>query len=169
MDGRVVALDRDGQQWSAGDGVQVVAVDDAVYTGTTGNEVVAYDFDGTERWRVGLENGGTVTSLVTDDGLYVVTSDVTSTGTDSRDWLVSLDGGDVSWTFHPKFLPFGSLCEPAVADGTVYIGASDRRVYALSASDGRQQRRFETGGEVESVAVDDERVYATSDAVYAFR
>ncbi|WP_423987739.1 PQQ-binding-like beta-propeller repeat protein [Haladaptatus sp.] len=169
VNGRVVALDADGEQWSTGDGVRAVAVDDAVYTGTDCNEVVAYDFDGTELWRVTLEDGDTVTSLVPDDGLYAVTSDVTSTGTDSRDWLVSLDDGSVSWTFHPKFLPFGSLCEPVVGDETVYVGASDRRVYALSASDGAERRRFETGGEVESVAVDDERVYATSDGTYAFR
>ncbi|WP_255767028.1 hypothetical protein [Haladaptatus halobius] len=45
---------------------------------------------------------------------------------------------------------------------------SDRRVYALSTDDGTELRRFETGGEVESVAVG-QRVYASSDAVYAFR
>ncbi len=169
VDGRVVALNRDGQQWSAGDGVQVVTVGDAVYAGTDTNEVVAYDFDGTELWRVTLENGGAVTNLVAENGLYAVTRDVTSTGTDSRDWLVALDGGEVSWTFHPKFLPFGSLCEPAVGDGTVYVGASDRRVYALSAADGTERRRFETGGEVEFVAVDDEQIYATNDGTYAFQ
>ncbi|WP_435152211.1 hypothetical protein [Haladaptatus sp. DFWS20] len=50
---------------------------------------------------------------------------------------------------------------------------SDRRVYALSADDGTELRRFETGGEVEHVAVDEcetgDAVYASSDAVYAFR
>ncbi|EFW90559.1 Pyrrolo-quinoline quinone [Haladaptatus paucihalophilus DX253] len=169
VDGRVVALDFDERQWSAGSGVQTIAVGDAVYTGTEQNEVVAYGFDGTELWNATLDDGNQVTSLVADDGLYAVTTAVTSTGTDSREWLVSLDEGTVDWTFHPKFLPFGSLCEPVVEDETVYVGASDRRVYALSAADGTEQRRFETGGVVELVAVDGDRVYATADETYAFR
>ncbi|WP_231184256.1 PQQ-binding-like beta-propeller repeat protein [Haladaptatus sp. DYF46] len=168
-DGRVVALDCDGRQWSAGSGVNTVAVDDAVYVGTADNEVIAYGFDGSERWRVALDNGTEVTNLVADDGLYAVTTAVTSTGTDSREWLVSLDNGEEAWTFHPKFLPFGSLCEPTAADDKVYIGASDRRVYALAATDGTEQERFETGGEVTSVAICGDRVYATSDGTAAFR
>jgi outer membrane protein assembly factor BamB len=169
VDGRVVALDCDGRRWSAGSGVNTIAVDDAVYTGTEENEVIAYGFDGNERWRVTLDDGTEVTSLVANDGLYAVTTDVTSTGTDSQEWLISLDGGEEAWTFHPKFLPFGSLCEPTVVEGRVYVGASDRRVYALSATDGTEQRRFETGGEVSSVAVCGDRVYATSDGTDAFR
>lgn len=36
-------------------------------------------------------------------------------------------------------------CSPTVAAETVYITSSDRNVYALSASDGTEQWRFETG------------------------
>ncbi|WP_227355345.1 outer membrane protein assembly factor BamB family protein [Haladaptatus salinisoli] len=168
VDSRVVALGSHGAMWSAGGDVRTVAVDDGVYVGTAKNEVVAYDFGGNERWRAALDRGETVSSLVADGGVYAVTTSATSTGTGRREWLVSLDDGEVTWTFHPKFLPFGTLCAPVVADGTVYVGASDRRVYALSADDGTERRRFETGGEVESVAVG-RRVYASSDAVYAFR
>ncbi|WP_458206121.1 outer membrane protein assembly factor BamB family protein [Haladaptatus sp. NG-SE-30] len=168
VDGRVVAIDTCGEMWSAGTDGCGVAVDDAVYVGTESNEVVAYDFDGSEAWRVELDHGESVSSLVAEEGVYAVTTKPTSMGTDSRDWLVSIDSGDIAWSFQPKFLPFGTLCDPVVADGTVYVGASDRRVYALSATEGSELRRFETGGEVTSVAVGN-RVYASSDAVYAFR
>ncbi|SIQ83371.1 Outer membrane protein assembly factor BamB, contains PQQ-like beta-propeller repeat [Haladaptatus litoreus] len=176
MDGRVLALESGGVRWVAGENVCVIASGDAVYTGTDENEVVAYDFDGNELWRVTPENGESISHLVTgeahEDGVYAVTTSVTSIGTDSREWLTALHDGEERWSFHPKFLPFGSLCEPVVADDTVYVGASDRRVYALSAADGSELRRFETGGEVRSVAVDadeaGDRVYAASDFVYAF-
>ncbi|WP_049971446.1 PQQ-binding-like beta-propeller repeat protein [Haladaptatus cibarius] len=173
MEGRVLALESGGVRWVAGENVCAITSGDAVYTGTDENEVVAYDFDGNELWRTTPENGDSISHLVageTHDSVYAVTTSVTSMGTDSREWLTAFSAGEERWSFHPKFLPFGSLCEPVVADDTVYVGASDRRVYALSGADGSEIRRFETGGEVESVTVDsDDRVYAASDAVYAFR
>lgn len=39
---------------------------------------------------------------------------------------------------------------PAVVDGTVYIGSSDRHVYALKANSGDKLWRFETTGSVHS-------------------
>lgn len=157
-----------GAVWSVEDDIRTVAVDDSVYAGTDDNEIIAFDFRGNERCWVALDRGESVSSLVANDGVYAVTTSVMSTGTDRREWFVSLDDSEVTLTFYPKFLPFGTHCAPAVADGTVYVGAIDRRVYALSASDGTECRRFETGGEVKSVSVG-EQVYASSDTVYAFR
>ncbi|GAA0245753.1 hypothetical protein GCM10009000_072010 [Halobacterium noricense] len=193
-DGRITALDSHGEQWSAGENASILTAsgasgsDDsgdagdsgsaggAVYAGIDGNEVIAYDFDGNEQWRATPENGDSVSHLVGGetpaDGVYAVTTAVTSTGTDRREWLAALSDGEERWAFHPKYLPFGSLCEPVVAGETVYVGASDRRVYALSATNGTELHRFETGDEVRSVGIDtngeDDRVYAASDSVYAF-
>jgi outer membrane protein assembly factor BamB len=59
---------------------------------------------------------------------------------------------------------------PAVADGRVYVGSEDNRVYALGRSDGTEEWVVETGGPVRSTpAVENDRVYVGSDdgTVYA--
>lgn len=59
---------------------------------------------------------------------------------------------------------------PVVADGTVYIGSNDHRMYALDARTGRLIWRRDVDGEVDSrPAVADETVYIGSDdgKVYA--
>jgi outer membrane protein assembly factor BamB len=73
----------------------------------------------------------------------------------------------VRWTY-----PTGSWVEsrPAVADGTVYIGSGDDKVYALNAATGRVLWSYTTGFEVNSSpAVADGTVYIGSDddKVYA--
>jgi len=52
---------------------------------------------------------------------------------------------------------------PAVANGTVYVGSDDGRLYALAAGDGTKQWHFQTDGEVfSSPAVVDGTVYIGS-------
>jgi peptide/nickel transport system substrate-binding protein len=63
-----------------------------------------------------------------------------------------------------SFATGGSVCSsPAVADGRVYIGSTDRKVYCLDAATGASKWSFATGGSVcSSPAVADGRVYIGS-------
>ena len=53
----------------------------------------------------------------------------------------------VKWRFHPggKF-----ISSPTVSNGTVYIGNTDGKLYAVRTSDGSQTWSFQTGGAVNS-------------------
>lgn len=53
----------------------------------------------------------------------------------------------LKWRFHTGGHVISS---PAVADGIVYIGSTDRFLYALDESDGREKWRFKTGARVAS-------------------
>ncbi|MBV8801219.1 MAG: PQQ-binding-like beta-propeller repeat protein [Alphaproteobacteria bacterium] len=55
----------------------------------------------------------------------------------------------VQWTFHTKGPVMAS---PAIADGTVYIGSSDGRFYALDLASGAKKWEFKTGARVTSSA-----------------
>jgi outer membrane protein assembly factor BamB len=63
----------------------------------------------------------------------------------------------LKWKFHAG----GAIVStPAVADGTVYFGSSDHRLYALDTRSGAQRWSFETGSRVaSSPAVSGGRVY----------
>src|SRR5581483_1564409 len=53
----------------------------------------------------------------------------------------------VKWRFHPggKF-----ISSPTIADGSVYVGNSDGKLYAVRAADGSLLWSFTTGGAVNS-------------------
>jgi outer membrane protein assembly factor BamB len=53
----------------------------------------------------------------------------------------------VSWRFHTDGYVISS---PALADGTVYVGSTDRFLYALDAATGRQKWKFKTGARIAS-------------------
>lgn len=66
----------------------------------------------------------------------------------------------VRWRFHTKGRIFSS---PVVDDGTVFVGSSDARLYAVRASDGSEVWRFATKGSVNSTpAVWNRTVYFSS-------
>jgi outer membrane protein assembly factor BamB len=61
------------------------------------------------------------------------------------------------------------MSPPVVADGTVYVGSYDSNVYALSATDGNEQWRYQTDGEIWSApAVIDDTVYVGSEDSYLY-
>ncbi|MFO7958941.1 MAG: SUMF1/EgtB/PvdO family nonheme iron enzyme [Candidatus Brocadiia bacterium] len=71
----------------------------------------------------------------------------------------TLDG--VKWCFETGGKVRSS---PVVADGTVYVGSDDGRIYALDAATGRERWHFQTDGPVAgSAAVADGVVYIGSD------
>lgn len=65
------------------------------------------------------------------------------------------------WTFSANDR---SLTRPAVADGRVFVGCRDKRLYALDAASGAEQWHYETGGSVEAEpVVGDGQVFAVSE------
>jgi outer membrane protein assembly factor BamB len=65
---------------------------------------------------------------------------------------------ELAWKFKTDGMVNSS---PAVADGVVYVGSGDGRLYALDARTGKEKWSFNTGGEVfSSPAVADGVVYA---------
>ena len=78
-----------------------------------------------------------------------------------------------------SYLTGGYASSPAVADGTVYLGSDDRKVYALNAVTGRLRWSFATGngiyagpavsGGVVYVGSDDGRLYALNAATGQLR
>jgi serine/threonine-protein kinase len=75
--------------------------------------------------------------------------------------------GRPRWTYATGGVVFSC---PAVADGTVYVGSEDQKVYALDAATGHLRWAYPTGGKVSSSpAVADSTVYIGSDdhQVYA--
>jgi outer membrane protein assembly factor BamB/3',5'-cyclic AMP phosphodiesterase CpdA len=54
-------------------------------------------------------------------------------------------GAKAKWR---AFLSGSSKSTPTVANGTVYVGANDGKLYALDANDGKVRWAFQTGGEV---------------------
>ena len=66
----------------------------------------------------------------------------------------------LAWTFHTNGMVMSS---PAVADGTVYIGSNDGRLYALDLGTGVKKWEFKTGARVtSSPAVSNGTVYFES-------
>ena len=54
------------------------------------------------------------------------------------------------WTFKTDVGNVGFVSSPAIADGVVYVGSGDGRLYALDAGTGQEKWSFNTEGEVVS-------------------
>lgn len=130
----VIAVDVDSgeRRWSfapsfyLGDGGVAVA-DGTVYVGAHDDRVYAVDAAvGRARWRTQTRGG----AATTPDDLVAPGAGFDGTGP-----YCPLSGGSVQST-------------PTVVDGVVYVGADDGRLYALSAADGRERWRVETGSRV---------------------
>ena len=77
---------------------------------------------------------------------------------------------ELVWTFKTDVRNVGFVSSPAIADGVVYVGSEDGRLYALDAATGQEKWSFKTDGEVYSspavaggmvyVGSGDERLYA---------
>ncbi len=87
-----------------------------------------------------------------------------------KEKLFALDATDGSerWTFDTPAARFGT---PVLAGNTAYVGATTPEregiVFGLDATEGTERWRVETGLGARSIAFDGDRVYATSDQVYA--
>jgi eukaryotic-like serine/threonine-protein kinase len=124
----------------------------------------AVDETGKEAYRVRLGGRSLASPAVVGDLAYVPTDEGVLLALDIRD-------GRVRWSSivgHKTFL--GQVDDwdvyhssPTVADGTVYVGGADGRIYAVSATDGKERWHFQTNHVVRATpAVADGRVFCGS-------
>lgn len=140
-----------GPVWSA-----AALADGVVYVGSDADAFFALGADdGKTRWR--LQADGDV------DGAVSFAPDGSLRFTGGRDLYSVTPAGEVRWRFRARS-PF-LLSAPAVdEDGTAYVGATDRYLYAVAA-DGRARWEHPTGGAISSSPVigDDGTIYVGSD------
>lgn len=178
-DGSVVAFDpatgneewrHDVGHWCPG---SVAVADDVVYAVANDDDeqgsLVALDAEtGDERWRYASPRRLAGSPAVGDDAVFVGDARGLHAVTTDGDRRFRFRGRPVedhewhNWSYE------GS--SPAVADGTVYVGAADERVYALDAESGEKEWEFWTWNNVTGApVVTPETVYVGSDdtVVYA--
>jgi hypothetical protein len=167
------ALDAQGQvRWTAVQGARIdgaapaIGPDGVIHVATTSGSVVALRPDGAEVWRRAITNRGAAAGSPTigEGRIYVPGAD---------GYLRALDAvsGGVLWAFQAAG-PIGSGVSRG-ADGTLYFGAGDGRVYAVRDAGSHAEVRWTAllRGRVDStpavdrtgtvfVGSDDTRVYA---------
>jgi len=121
---------------------------DTVYAGGYDGTLYAFDLQGIPaRWedtRLGDRIvGGPV---VAGDAIIVASISLADDGGDEgKLWSIDAETGDNLWDYST---PGPIWTTPAVADGLVYFGTLNKRVYAVDLSDGQRVWDFETGGGV---------------------
>ncbi|MGW2419387.1 outer membrane protein assembly factor BamB family protein [Streptomyces sp. NPDC001709] len=162
-------------------------VEDTVYVGCSDTRLYAVNaYDGSERWTfttagavswIPVVAGGLVYFCSTDETLYAVRASTgqevwraggvsAKAGPAVARGLVCCGGGrDLRaydaitgrkrWSLNTG----GDVGAPVMADGVVYVGSGDQKLYAVDAADGKQRWTFTAGAEVHPPAV-------TADAVY---
>ena len=131
--------------------------DGILYFGTRDHLYAVDAATGSLVWRI---EGGTETAPAVMDDVVYFTSGHSVSG-------VHTGTGRLRF----KYLAAGPVYStPAVADGIVYFGSSDRHLYAVDAATGRGMWRYRTGGQIRSTpAVADGVVYfgSADDHLYA--
>lgn len=132
---------------------------------TTAGDVVALDRDGTQRWRIQLQDTAVrSTPAVGLDGNIYIGAD------NGRLYALDSENGQERWQFQTG----GPLRASPIVDtsGRIYIGSQDHHVYSLDA-DGSIQWQLRLGGEIDSTGTigPDGTYYTGSDDgnVYALR
>jgi outer membrane protein assembly factor BamB len=167
-DGKVYALNAtDGSLiWSYQTGSYTVAsipcvVDSKVFMGSGDGKVYALNAtNGALIWNFTREGTDWHGSAVAYGKVFV------SSWTQNFTVALNITNGDLIWNYTTG----GEVTYPAVADGKVFIGSGDRKVYALNATDGSPIWSYTTSDEAHYPAVADGRVYIGSKdgKVYAF-
>lgn len=168
-DYKVFCLGPQGNQiWSYNVDNQVIeapAVDpgsNRVFVGTVSGTVYGLNSDGGQLWTRDLQTpvGGDL--IFKNNVLYVA-------GFNGGLWALNPDNGDTQWEAN---LPSNIMGSPAVAaDGTVYIGCQDNKLYAVKS--GSVQWSIPTGGEVwatPAIALDQTLYFGSNDGwLYAIK
>jgi outer membrane protein assembly factor BamB len=155
-----------------GDGFLAIGADGTVYTkGCVGDPydctMTLYALDGAtgaQKWSFAT-GGGLSPAVIGDDGTVYLGS----SGSDGSTFY-ALNGttGSLKWS---SAIGSAIRCTPALAaDGTVYLGTSDGKVWALDGASGSPQWTFGDAGEICSLAIaSDGTVFAgsTNGKVYA--
>lgn len=147
-----------------------VAADKTVYFGSNDGFIYALSArNGKLVWR--FKTGDRVMGRLTVDRghLYALSDDGYLYKLDRRSarmtWKFDTHGGAVARDLpSPKSQAYDYLTSAAaVANGTVYIGSADKRLYAVDAETGHEKWHFDTGGIVRSIpAVSDGLIFTGS-------
>jgi outer membrane protein assembly factor BamB len=154
---------RGGLKWSfpVGDNVGIsspaIGLDGTIYVGTASQEGALYALnpDGSQKWKIHL-GGAVLSPALAPEGTIYVGSSYTNAF-----WALAPEGTN-KWTFYTPGAEIQST--PAVAaDGTVYVGCADGKLYALN-SDGTKHWEFATGAYIFSspTIAADGRIYVGS-------
>jgi outer membrane protein assembly factor BamB len=164
-DGWVHELDAsDGtERWSQALDDEPVAglavVDDTVYAGTVGGELVAMDRDGGQRWRHGLHHSVWDPPAVVDGTVYVTGDNATinnqTPGQPTAVYALDADTGRESWRYEVGQL---GATAPVVSDGVVYVTDDSGTIHAVGTG-GTREWTGETDDDLWIPTVHDRTVY----------
>jgi outer membrane protein assembly factor BamB len=157
--GRVAALRHGGTpKWSVvtdGDGVASPAIgtNGRIYVAGAGNALFALEPEtGGKIWQASIGAALRFISIGGDDTVYVAAAD-------GKLHAIAADGTS-KWTFAAGAPISGA---PAVLAGVVYVGAEDKKLYAVSTIDGAKKWEYATLGTVASPTIaSDGTVYVGS-------
>lgn len=138
---------------------------DRVWVGSDDGSVYqAYISTGLKSWSYDV--GGKVTSSpAIDDIDGDGKAEVVVGSTNNKIYAVKNDGTGVDWTFQTDG---NVISSPAIADGKVYVGSNDGKIYCID-NTGDLIWSYQTGGQVRSSpAVYDNKVYVGSDDGYIY-
>lgn len=168
---KVYALDADTGNpiWSYSNGLDnpttPAVVNGVVYVGLGVNYVVALNAkSGALVWKSNL-NGFTNRDMAVANGVvYLVVSSLPF-GEPSYMTALNASTGDVLWQYEIA----NGLNPPIVANGVVYVGASDENVYALNARTGTTLAKYGVGPSGAAPAVANGVLYVSAgESLYAF-
>lgn len=113
-------------------------INEMVYFGTEGGEVLCLDFRGTVKWRFKAKRAITSSPWVQDNVVYVSSMD---------GFLYALDAksGWMLWRFRMEKPSIVSSC---VADMLVFTGSADGHIYAVDSRNSKEIWRFKTNHQV---------------------
>ncbi|MBI4560816.1 MAG: PQQ-binding-like beta-propeller repeat protein [Candidatus Rokubacteria bacterium] len=126
----------------------VVGSDGTVYV-TGSGRVNALDSSGTVLWQSEQNTAGSLTPALSYAGIVYV-----GTGPEGKIFAIDARNGDTLWSYQtgqnpdPEGPEYGVLTAPAIgADGTVYVGSVDGKMYALK-PDGTLLWAYQTGASI---------------------
>jgi outer membrane protein assembly factor BamB len=111
-----------------------IVVEDTLYVGSSDGKLYALDEKGNERWAP-FDTGGKIwTSPAVSDGVIYVSNYAKK--------LYAIKDGKESW--HQDY-PVAIASSPVIFGDTIYFGAFDHYLYAVSSADGSERWKFEGG------------------------
>lgn len=103
--------------------------------------------DGKEKWHYAIDAGVTSTPAIAKDGTIYVNGNLlkkTASGATAEGYVFAFHpDGTLKWHF--KLQDWVESSPSIAADGTVYTGSKEGRVYALNPADGSKKWEFATG------------------------
>ncbi len=118
-------------------------INELVYFGTEGGEMLCLDFRGQVKWRFKAKRAITSSPWVQDNVVFV-------NSLDGFLYAVDAKSGWMLWRFR---MEKPSIVSPSVADTLVFTGSADGHVYAVDTRSAKEIWRFKTNHQVNSSPV----------------